>query len=945
MIHLEQVVTNGVPTNIYISYWDTDGKKQLKKLDIPKSELYEWEECDDYTLEYADKNYISAFGNKVRKVPLKKYRKLSKYRIYELLNKLPEELKTLFFSPNHPQKTYFDIETESKGSFPDADNPKHMVLSNVFVTNNIVDMYGIKSLTPDDVNNIENMINNHVKKINDRSLIKEKYIVNYTHCESEEKLMMAINHKKRYEIDMLLGWNSLKFDEQYLSNRGITMYGIDLHGIQSSERNYKFMRSSSPTNNHFVLRMIDKFAKTDEKVLVPVPYHSPTLDYMEIYSKFDRSIKTSLSLDATAKSVLGLNKISYSGNLHSLYDNDFVTFMFYNAIDTILVQLIDKKVGTFNTPISLASLVGVPIHDSLFAGILCEKMFCDWYYNNNQVFIDGINHNDKASYTGGFVLEPKKKGMIDDVMIYDFTSMFPSGMMAFNYGIDTLIGKSSNNKTFINKNTREEENIDFSKHVLSPNGIVYTKEHGDSSLRKMVFNLFNGRVERKRWSKEVVSEIKSLKENGSVQNPKHAVKENWEANSINEIFRLEKLAMTYDNDANAMKIIMNSIYGVLGWTGFPLYNIDVASSVTAQSRDIIQYTIKEFNDFFINEWSTNIDLHKKLNVTVTKPIDYETIIYADTDSVFLTVKDVINNTIEWEEFSKSIDEKYSISNKPNDIKKDDWETQKSIEICDYRRDFCLRLHKEVLEQFVVKSMNKYCIKWGAFTERPDGVDSFGLGLEQINTNMLLIKKKKYVKNTVWSEGTFYNPMEKLNPKGVEMNQGSKPKFVRDSLKKITILIMKQRGKFNMREIIEETKIVKDMFLKSEIENLCEVIRVNEIYKYVVSDNPLMFISGTPKNSRAAAIYNNWVKTKPECSRNKLITNSEKIAMYSTSGKDKFNDVFAYPVIDGLPATYPNLDNKLQFESLILNPINSMLCLIDGANALKYDLNDIDSALF
>jgi DNA polymerase elongation subunit (family B) len=66
---------------------------------------------------------------------------------------------------------------------------------------------------------------------------------------------------------------------------------------------------------------------------------------------------------------------------------------------------------------------------------------------------------------------------------------------------------------------------------------------------------------------------------------------------------------------NAYKIIANSFYGVLGFKSFRLYNKDVAASITYIARKLIKETIDWFNKN-----------------------GYE-VIYGDTDSVFLQMKD------------------------------------------------------------------------------------------------------------------------------------------------------------------------------------------------------------------------------------------------------------------------------------------------------------------
>ncbi|MES3516534.1 MAG: DNA polymerase domain-containing protein [Natronomonas sp.] len=68
---------------------------------------------------------------------------------------------------------------------------------------------------------------------------------------------------------------------------------------------------------------------------------------------------------------------------------------------------------------------------------------------------------------------------------------------------------------------------------------------------------------------------------------------------------------TYDRQQAAVKVIMNSLYGVLGWDRFRLYDKEMGAAVTATGRDVIEFTEEAAGE---------------LNKDV---------IYGDTDSVML----------------------------------------------------------------------------------------------------------------------------------------------------------------------------------------------------------------------------------------------------------------------------------------------------------------------
>jgi len=89
---------------------------------------------------------------------------------------------------------------------------------------------------------------------------------------------------------------------------------------------------------------------------------------------------------------------------------------------------------------------------------------------------------------------------------------------------------------------------------------------------------------------------------------------------------------------SAFKIILNSYYGSSGQNSFAFFNLDIAASITLQGQDIIKYTDKVIEHYFINEWHLDKELHKKLSIDHLKinPIKITKgppIIYVDTDSV------------------------------------------------------------------------------------------------------------------------------------------------------------------------------------------------------------------------------------------------------------------------------------------------------------------------
>lgn len=98
---------------------------------------------------------------------------------------------------------------------------------------------------------------------------------------------------------------------------------------------------------------------------------------------------------------------------------------------------------------------------------------------------------------------------------------------------------------------------------------------------------------------------------------------------------LSKEIKKLDLKQNAIKILINSIYGAFGTPYFYFYNLDIAQSITLQGQDLIKFSIKAVNHYFMERWHLDHELHKQLGIdqyTIGK-VNNEAAIYTDTDSV------------------------------------------------------------------------------------------------------------------------------------------------------------------------------------------------------------------------------------------------------------------------------------------------------------------------
>ena len=90
----------------------------------------------------------------------------------------------------------------------------------------------------------------------------------------------------------------------------------------------------------------------------------------------------------------------------------------------------------------------------------------------------------------------------------------------------------------------------------------------------------------------------------------------------------------YYNTEQAIKILLNSIYGCFGSEYFTFFKKDIAESITLQAQHLIRHSEDMVNKYFMEYWHKDFKLHEKLgikikpNAKVSKPVW----IYTDTDS-------------------------------------------------------------------------------------------------------------------------------------------------------------------------------------------------------------------------------------------------------------------------------------------------------------------------
>ncbi|MCC7574457.1 DNA polymerase II [Candidatus Woesearchaeota archaeon] len=226
----------------------------------------------------------------------------------------------------------------------------------------------------------------------------------------------------------------------------------------------------------------------------------------------------------------------------------------YNLMDSKLVLDILKNSGTMELTILRSKLTGMPL-DRVRASIASfDSLYIRNLHERGFVGPNMKYFNREERTTGGFVMN-SEPGIYDYVLVCDFKSLYPSIMRTFN--IDPLM--------FVPDCSKKDL-------IKAPNGACFKREQGILPL-----------ILEDLWSER-------------------------------EKARLRNDSLT----RQAIKILMNSMYGVLASPNCRFYSTDMANAITHFGHLLLKKT-KEI-------------LEEK---------GYK-VIYGDTDSVFISVKDTTN---------------------------------------------------------------------------------------------------------------------------------------------------------------------------------------------------------------------------------------------------------------------------------------------------------------
>jgi len=602
-----------------------------------------------------------------------------------------------------------------------------------------------------------------------------------------ELLSKYLTYVESVNATIWTGWNIDFFDVPYLYNRIKNVCGEN----QANRLSCIGKTYWSPYRNRYSIAGVS------------------IMDYIGLYKRYNFGLESSYTLNHIATKELGRGKIEYEGSLDDLFENDLEKFIEYNITDVELVVSMDTKLQFIELSRAICHSGFTPYEDYIFSSKYLEGA-CLAYLKKKGLVAPNKpkNHKDKLAeqseageekFIGAYVKEPIV-GKYDWIYDLDLTSLYPSIIMTLNISPETKVGKINNwdpeswvrgedrqytivgkTKEFTYNRKELEEVIKDNQLGVAANGVLYTQKK-PGLIADILDTWFKQRVEFRKLEKK-----------------------------YGEAGDTEKYEF-YGKRQLVQKILLNSMYGVLGLVAFRFYDIDNAEAVTITGQTVIKKTAEMANLKYQKELGTKDDYN----------------VYIDTDSIYMMAEPLVKFRYpEYKTFNQ-----------------DRMAAEVNI-VAEETQAFLNSFYNLLAERF-------FCI--------PKEKHRFEIKKEYISKAGFWVAKKRYAQWMILKNGI---PCDKLDVKGLDVVRSSFPKAFQDFMAKMLKDIL--MGKTN-EEINESLLEFKKNIYNLPINKIAKGGAIKELSKYDKGkwrkDSGLAianFEKGTPAHVKAGISYNRLLK--------------------------------------------------------------------------------------
>jgi hypothetical protein len=209
-------------------------------------------------------------------------------------------------------------------------------------------------------------------------------------------------------------------------------------------------------------------------------------------------------------------------------------------------------------------------------------------------------------------------------------------------------------------------------------------------------------------------------------------------------------------------------------------------------------------------------------------------------------------------------------------------------------------------------------------------------LETISKSILFFEKKNYLKNIVWEESIFYEPLTYFSPTGIKIVRSETPNFVRGKdqsggIWEFIKYLFANADDLNIKDILKIVKQIRKEFDLEDYDNISSQTSCTNYNDKIMNDTTdLETIKGAHFSIKAAGLYNYFLNKNSEYKIKYDTIRGGKIKYYYC--KHDKNNVFGY--VRGMHPTEITekeglqFDYDAQFDKTVLSICNGFLKALD-----------------